>query len=90
MSSTYVSLSLDLKHNSCFVVVNDTSLQLMLRSEKSVNGSTKVASGSAACQILLLFAPWCPFSVRLAPHYNALGRIFPNLEAVAINAVTLN
>ncbi|XP_067946775.1 thioredoxin domain-containing protein 15-like [Watersipora subatra] len=71
------------------ILVNDTLLQQLLKNEKTVNGSPEV-DGSAPCQILLLYAPWCPFSARLAPHYNALGRIFPDLEALAINAVTLN
>jgi len=48
------------------------------------------ATPAAECQTLLLFAPWCSFSIKLSPHYNALSRIFPHLRVLAINAVKLN
>ena len=35
------------------------------------------------CYILLFFARWCQFSVRFAPHFNALPRTFPGLDFVA-------
>lgn len=43
-------------------------------------------STSSRCTVVLFFAPWCTFSARLAPHYNALARAFSNLDIVAIDA----
>ena len=71
----------------CFAV-NDTTLQQLLKDEKNTNNTSHTQS--AVCQTLLLYAPWCVFSARLAPHYHALSKLFPDLEVLAINAVTLN
>jgi thiol-disulfide isomerase/thioredoxin len=35
------------------------------------------------CYILLFFARWCQFSVRFAPYFNAIPRVFPGLDFVA-------
>jgi hypothetical protein len=37
------------------------------------------------CFLVLFYVPWCPFSARLAPIYNALPRAFPNLDILAFD-----
>jgi len=49
-------------------------------------GSRANSSIFGRCTIVLFYAPWCTFCVRLAPHYNALARAFPTLDVVAIDA----
>lgn len=38
------------------------------------------------CMIVNFYAPYCPFSARLAPFYNALPRVFPSLFVAAVDA----
>jgi len=56
---------------------------------KLVNGShlTKILSDSTPleCFLVLFFVPWCPYSTRLAPIYNALPKAFLNLEILALD-----
>lgn len=40
-----------------------------------------------ACTVVLFYATWCPFSMKLSPNYNALGRIFGDLDTFAVNVV---
>lgn len=49
-------------------------------------GSRANSSIFGRCTVVLFYAPWCAFCVRLAPHYNALARAFPTLDVVAIDA----
>jgi len=49
-------------------------------------GSRGNSSIFGRCTVVLFYAPWCTFCVRLAPHYNALARAFPTLDVVAIDA----
>jgi thiol-disulfide isomerase/thioredoxin len=49
-------------------------------------GSRTNGSAVGRCTVVLFYAPWCMFCVRLAPHYNALARAFPMLDIVAIDA----
>jgi len=39
------------------------------------------------CILLLVFSPHCRFSVKIAPHVNALARAFPLLEVGAVDAL---
>jgi hypothetical protein len=54
-----------------------------------VNGSrlSSLLSESEAnqCFLVLFYVPWCPFSTRLAPIYNALPKAFPNLDLLAFD-----
>lgn len=38
------------------------------------------------CAVVLFFAPWCTFCARVGPHFNALARVFPQLDVYAIDA----
>lgn len=49
-------------------------------------GSRANSSILGRCSVVLFYAPWCTFCVRLAAHYNALARAFPTLDIVAIDA----
>ncbi|XP_050461517.1 thioredoxin domain-containing protein 15 [Cataglyphis hispanica] len=39
------------------------------------------------CVIVLFYARWCIFSSQAAPHFNAIPRSFPQIKAVAIDAI---
>jgi len=58
-------------------------------SVKLVNGSelTKYLSDSdeTECFLVLFYVPWCPFSARLAPIYNALPRAFLSMSILAFD-----
>lgn len=61
------------------------SVQIMNSSELLQQlGSRNLTNGH--CTVVLFYAPWCIFSARVAPHYNALARAFPKLDVVAIDA----
>jgi hypothetical protein len=58
-------------------------------SVRLVNGSelTKYMSNSdeTECFLVLFYVPWCPFSARLAPFYNALPRAFLTMSVLAFD-----
>lgn len=43
------------------------------------------ANGSE-CSVVLFFTSWCQFSASLAPHFNALPRVFPSMHFLALDA----
>ncbi|XP_072302129.1 thioredoxin domain-containing protein 15 [Eucyclogobius newberryi] len=43
------------------------------------------ANGSE-CSVVLFFTAWCRFSASLAPHFNALPRVFPIMHFLALDA----
>lgn len=43
------------------------------------------ANGSE-CSVVLFFTAWCQFSASLAPHFNALPRVFPSMHFLALDA----
>lgn len=38
------------------------------------------------CSVVLFFTAWCQFSAGLAPHFNALPRVFPGMHFLALDA----
>ncbi|XP_068455817.1 thioredoxin domain-containing protein 15 [Clinocottus analis] len=38
------------------------------------------------CSVVLFFTTWCQFSASLAPHFNALPRVFPGIHFLALDA----
>ncbi|KAK2882197.1 thioredoxin domain-containing protein 15 [Channa argus] len=38
------------------------------------------------CSVVLFFTTWCQFSANLAPHFNALPRVFPSMHFLALDA----
>ncbi|XP_026228961.1 thioredoxin domain-containing protein 15 [Anabas testudineus] len=38
------------------------------------------------CSVVLFFTTWCQFSASLAPHFNALPRVFPSMHFLALDA----
>ncbi|XP_017275314.1 thioredoxin domain-containing protein 15 [Kryptolebias marmoratus] len=43
-------------------------------------------ANSTECSVVLFFTAWCQFSANLAPHYNALPRVFPSMHFLALDA----
>ncbi|XP_056141265.1 thioredoxin domain-containing protein 15 [Lampris incognitus] len=43
-------------------------------------------ANSTECSVVLFFTTWCQFSARLAPHFNALPRVFPSIHFLALDA----
>ncbi|KAG5284673.1 hypothetical protein AALO_G00029230 [Alosa alosa] len=38
------------------------------------------------CSLVLFFTTWCQFSASLAPHFNAVPRVFPTMHFLALDA----
>lgn len=43
-------------------------------------------ANSTECSLVLFFTTWCQFSANLAPHFNALPRVFPGMHFLALDA----
>lgn len=43
-------------------------------------------ANSTECSVVLFFTPWCQFSAKLAPHFNALPRVFSSMHFLALDA----
>ncbi|XP_048022631.1 thioredoxin domain-containing protein 15 [Megalobrama amblycephala] len=43
-------------------------------------------ANSSECSLVLFYTPWCQFSAGLAPHFNALPRVFPSMHFLALDA----
>lgn len=39
------------------------------------------------CIVVLFYSPQCVFSARMAPHYNALARVYPDITFYAVDAM---
>lgn len=70
-------------------VAKSSDLGTSSNSVKIVNGSglTKILYDSKQneCFVVLFYVPWCPFSAKLAPYFNALPRAFPHLDFLAFD-----
>ena len=44
----------------------------------------------ANCIVVMFYAPWCPFCAKVAPHFNALPKVFPQLDFMAIDTTNFN
>lgn len=74
-------------HTSASIQHSASAVQLFNSSQLlSHLGSRANSSALGRCSVVLFYAPWCTFCVRLAPHYNALARAFPTLDVIAIDA----
>lgn len=71
---------------SAFQMVNTTTLLSSLKQNPNITSRNQ----PAICQLVLFYAPWCPFSIEAAPHLNALPRGFPMLSFYAIDAYMHN
>uniref|UniRef100_A0A3B3D128 Thioredoxin domain containing 15 n=1 Tax=Oryzias melastigma TaxID=30732 RepID=A0A3B3D128_ORYME len=43
-------------------------------------------ANSTECSVVLFYTAWCQFSANLAPHFNALPRVFPGIHFLALDA----
>ena len=73
---------LDCLNSNSTVIRENNTVQI-------VNGSRLTnllgESETNKCFLVLFYVPWCPFSTRLAPIYNAVPRAFPNLDILAFD-----
>ncbi|XP_072923534.1 thioredoxin domain-containing protein 15 [Hemitrygon akajei] len=55
-----------------------------------LNGSQDLmeflSANGSDCSVVLFYTPWCRFSADLGPHFNALPRVFPSLQFLALDA----
>lgn len=69
---------------------NDTlqSKVLIVDAEELLNwiNTTDDNNETDTCAVVLFFTQYCPFCAKLAPMYNALGRVYNNLPILAIDA----
>ena len=56
------------------VIINATQLMNHLTSHEA-----------GMCAIVLFYANWCPFSLRMALFYNALGRLYSGIPTFAVH-----
>ena len=67
----------------------NTTLRRDLNLVFLINGSslTHLLSESDAndCFVVLFYVPWCPYSAKVAPYFNALPRAFLNLDFYAFD-----
>ena len=59
-------------------IINNTRLVNLLSFDKNETSSD--------CILVLFFAPYCHFCAKIAASYNALARVYPQLEVVAVDA----
>lgn len=89
-TSTLSSTTTQSTPPNCVVSAKLNQTDKIIKNEvKLVNGShlTRTLSDSASleCFLVLFYVPWCPFSARLAPLFNALPKAFPNLDILAFD-----
>lgn len=60
------------------VIVNSEQLLKLI--------NTTTDNNTDSCAVVLFFTQYCPFCAKLAPLYNALGRVYTNLPILAIDA----
>ena len=50
---------------------------------------TSTTSAPGQCTLLVFYLDWCPFTAKAAAHFNAIGRLYPQLNILAIDAYTV-
>lgn len=63
------------------LVTNSSMLLKYLTPPAASNVSTN------ECVVVLFYSPQCVFSARMAPHYNALARVYPDIAFYAVDAM---
>ncbi len=64
-------------------VVNGSQFARLLSEQNNSNVTNR--SMAAQCSLGFFYASWCPFSAAAAPHFNALPRLFPDLDMLAVD-----
>ncbi|XP_076365623.1 thioredoxin domain-containing protein bug isoform X2 [Tachypleus tridentatus] len=49
---------------------------------------TPTEKNDSECVVVLFYSPWCVFSAKTAPHFNALARVFPYVHFLALDTAT--
>ncbi|XP_047462979.1 thioredoxin domain-containing protein 15 isoform X2 [Mugil cephalus] len=63
--------------------INDFTVQVLNASQDLMEF---LNANSTECSVVLFFTAWCQFSASLAPHFNALPRVFPGMHFLALDA----
>ncbi|XP_038061026.1 uncharacterized protein LOC119731825 [Patiria miniata] len=72
-------------------IVNNTELMELVSAVYSAPGQENSSSALGGyCAFVMFYAPWCKFSAKAAPAFNAIGRAFPDLEVLAVDAFQYN
>ena len=66
--------------------VDGQPMVLALSNDEKVLSVFRVMNDSAGCALVLFYSPYCEFSMKMAPLYNMLGRIYRDLAFMAIDA----
>ena len=74
MRGNCLKSNLTLRLNNTVQIINGSRLNQLLSEYKENE-----------CFLVLFYVPWCPFSANLAPIYNALPRVFVNLDILAFD-----
>ncbi|XP_013777665.1 thioredoxin domain-containing protein 15-like [Limulus polyphemus] len=68
---------------------NDEVPQVQLvNSSTLIDILTPAEQNDSECVVVLFYSPWCVFSAKAAPHFNALARIFPYIHFLALDTAT--
>ena len=73
---------------------NETDLYVpmvkLVTSKELLNRLSITNDTYANCIVVMFYAPWCPFCAKVAPHFNALPQVFPQIDFMAIDAINYN
>ena len=73
---------------------NETDLYVpmvkLITSKELLNRLSITNDTHANCIVVMFYAPWCPFCAKVAPHFNALPKVFPQIDFMAIDAINYN
>ena len=73
---------------------NETDLYVpmvkLVTSKELLNRLSITNDTHANCIVVMFYAPWCPFCAKVAPHFNALPKVFPQIDFMAIDAINYN
>ncbi|XP_020294581.1 thioredoxin domain-containing protein 15 [Pseudomyrmex gracilis] len=90
INTTKVNCSIDKIYGPVELVNVTRLMELLILEPGPTNRSRNNKDGKqlpGICILVLFYARWCVFSSQAAPHFNAIPRSFPNIKAVAIDAI---
>ncbi|XP_002736033.1 thioredoxin domain-containing protein 15-like [Saccoglossus kowalevskii] len=66
---------------------NETAAVKIVNNTELFQTLNRLNTSEGPCAIVLFYAPWCRFSAAVAPHVNAVGRAYPMLHVLAVDAI---
>ncbi|XP_065682529.1 uncharacterized protein LOC105843094 isoform X1 [Hydra vulgaris] len=64
----------------------DNSSVIMINSDAAMTDILTQMNETKGCSLVLFYSPYCEFSARIAPLYNAVGRSYPLMPVIALDA----